>query len=235
VSNKSLILFDREIVRLKETGSVLVLRPIRPQPPEGCTVGFTCFSGPHKIEYRRYGTTDGSIKEHQSFVKCPFGMTNDILWVRETWAENGSLTVPDRDCVCYRADGKIMEQGWDGKLYDTIPFTLEDLKKSQPNITWIHPWRSSTHMPRWASRFMVKIVGACVLQIKQLQEKNACDSGAVKGEDRSHVFAEHGLKYEPYKTAFSNEWDAHYSKRGFPWKSNPWVWGYTFDLVEEKQ
>jgi hypothetical protein len=31
---------------------------------------------------------------------------------------------------------------------------------------------------------------------------------------------------------FQHLWDEINAKRGFPWKDNPWVWVFTFELTE---
>jgi hypothetical protein len=67
---------------------------------------------------------------------CPLGKPGDILWVREGWAVPGAVARsddpidPERDAgrVVYRADG-----------------------------TGAQSWRSPVTMPRWASRWTLKV------------------------------------------------------------------------------
>lgn len=74
---------------------------------------------------------------------CPYGQVGDRLWVKETFVVDGLSGVVKgriRDqrpewCLHYRADGTIVSESFDGH------------------------WRSSTQMPRWASRILLEITG----------------------------------------------------------------------------
>lgn len=74
-------------------------------------------------------------------------------------------------------------------------------------------WRPSIHMPREAARLFLTVKD---VQIERLQDITEDDA---KAEGVS-AFIE-----------FANLWDSAYSKRGYGWNANPWVWTITFERV----
>jgi hypothetical protein len=122
----------------------------------------------------------------------------DIIWVRETWAPNTGDVLTGK--AYYKADGKV-----------TVP-----------------RWTPSIHMPRWASRIDLEVTAVRVERLQDISEEDAKWEGVTIGEDRSHSFAEHGLKYQPHKDAFRRLWQSIYAN----WETNPWVWVYEFRRVK---
>jgi hypothetical protein len=71
-------LFPVEIREILEERKTQFSRPIIPQPMKDEIAGFSFFSGPEKIEFRGSG---GKMR----FLKVPFGVKGDRLWVKESW------------------------------------------------------------------------------------------------------------------------------------------------------
>jgi hypothetical protein len=103
----------------------------------------------------------------------PYGVPGDRLWIRESflidWCgyERGPLPKIEpswdwRDAAYYRADGECCEQ---------IPecACIEYEGKT--------PWRSSIHMPRWASRITLEITDVRVQRIAELSEADVLARG----------------------------------------------------------
>lgn len=103
------MLFSGAMVRaILEGRKSQTRRVIKPQPPEGCTVGWSAFSGEDKIECRSYAIP------HQSFIKVPYGKRGDRVWVKETFQyTDGSLN---------------FQPGWVYRATDPDWETLEDWK-----------------------------------------------------------------------------------------------------------
>lgn len=144
---------------------------------------------------------------------CPYGQPGDRLWVREAWLEFGSRPLPgqgmpDNACIDYRADYKPenLKAGIDA---DGDPYPAPK-------------WRPSIHMPRWASRILLKVTA---IRVERLQEISSSDAWA-EGTRCSCL--------SPVRDcggniiAFRELWDSIYSKRGNGWDANPWVWGVDF-------
>jgi hypothetical protein len=83
-------------------------------------------------------------------------------------------------------------------------------------------------MPRWASRIDLEVTAVRVERVQEISEKDAKWEGVKIGEDRSHSFAEHGLKYQPHRDVFRRLWQSIYAN----WETNPFVWVYEFRRVK---
>mgnify|MGYP006277385129 FL=1 len=105
----------------------------------------------------------------------------------------------DGSTVSYRADGDM-------------PFNDEGR------------WRSPMHMPRWASRITLEIVGAWLEPLHAISDENACREGVTmeQAEEFGHD--------RPQPTGvFRDLWEA---ERGpGSWERNPWVWVVEFKVI----
>ena len=143
--------------------------------------------------------------------RAPFGKVGDHLWVRETWGvirafDDLSPSIIHHDTIVgYKTDptDKWYQTGFSG-----------DAGK----------WRSSIHMPRWASRITLKITS---IKIQYVQEITTADAKA-EGVKESFVMPDHVVSMG-YVHAFRELWDSINSDRGFGWDKNPWVWVIEFE------
>ena len=197
---KPIILRQHEVIHLRDTGSVIVWRVVKPQPPEG---GLRLFGGKDTGDDRPVWHPEDpmecSCDDSGPFWKCPYGRTGEDRWVKETFVDGypsdcGELQMFDEDGnelpkhVWYRSDDKLVSN-----LGAPMEEWLDDMGAPLENI----PWRSSTHMPRWASRFTVTLdVG--LKRIQEVTEEEAKMSGCEcvvcgramdgKSEDDCHCF-----------------------------------------------
>ena len=102
----------------------------------------------------------------------------------------------------YKANGRE-------KNLELHPF----LKDMGPN--WIK-WKSSRFLPKWAARIWLEVTGVKVERVQDISIKDAFAEG-VSTQQASHA--------QPF---FQSLWDSLNAKRGYSWKSNPWVWVYEF-------
>jgi hypothetical protein len=141
--------------------------------------------------------------------KAPY-QPGDVLWVRETWAE--------------RFDGS-------GRIYYRADDNLASLVNRKDD-----KWKPSLFMPLRAARIFLRVTDVRVERLQDITEEDARDEGvkdpyeyqAPEYYDQPHM---RGLEIN--KSAFAGLWDSLNGKRGYSWKSNPWLWVYTFERCEK--
>lgn len=157
---------------------------------------------------------------------CPYGQPGDLLWVRETWGiiPNGPDDYP---YVIWQADRAVDWCDGNSRSGD-VHYVSSDAK---PNH-----WRPSIHMPRWASRITLEVVGARVERLQALTEEDARAEGCASDAER---IAESGdmmkgldsralpTRLRSARDGFRDLWNTINAKRA-TWGSNPWVWRVEF-------
>lgn len=148
----------------------------------------------------------------QALTMCPYGVAGDRLWVRETWGllDTEPADGPQRAHVFFRATNG----------------DRRDLRYQR--------WRPSIHMPRWASRITLEVIGVRVERLQDISGKDACAEGIERHDDDGVTY------YGPLnrghadpRVGFSWLWDAINGKRpGCSWETNPWVWCVAFRRVQ---
>ena len=147
-------------------------------------------------------------------IKAPY-KTGDILWVRETWTEDGQN-------FYYRAD---FESDW----LDPC----ETLSCGYPIYCSYHPgcegcmrekqrihWRPSIHMPKEAARSFLKVVNVRAHRLIEISREDAIKEGANPAAAVENFIA---------------IWNDTVKKEDLPrsgWDANPWVWVIGFEMKE---
>lgn len=194
------ILFNGEMVRAILDGrKTQTRRVIKPQPN-----GTSC--------------TDLLIKEAWANgfvdVKCPYGQTGDLLWVRETWREMGTAQMND---------GSIPPS--DGPWSDNQHVVYAS------NESWNGPFRPSIHMPRWASRITLEVTGVRVERVQEIIEADAVAEGCKSADFATGRECILDATMGSYRLHFQSLWNSINVERGFGWDVNPWVWVIKFRRV----
>ena len=138
---------------------------------------------------------------------CPYGYAGDLLWVRETW--HPETSDPDARAA-YKADCD----------YDTSDCS----------------WRPSIHMPRWASRILLRITDIRVERLQAIRDADALAEGII--EQTSQIDAgwqdywpsEDGEPYASAREAYRALWES--INGAGSWDANPWVWVVEFERVQ---
>lgn len=135
-------------------------------------------------------------------VHCPYGKPGDRLWVRETFAhiyrDNATPDQRRDGDVAYKAD----HQGLDEYAYGT--------------------WKSSIHMPRWASRITLEVTGVRVERLQGISEADAMAEGVAETAKYLQGLSaclEHCYAYEDLWESINGAGS---------WDANPWVWVVNF-------
>lgn len=155
------------------------------------------------------GTNMESPNSH--WLKSPYGVPGDLLWVRETFTYIGeSASSPDqRNQFHYKAS------------------------TGKNNFTW----KPSIHMPKKAARIWLKVNDVRVERLQDISEEDAKAEGVRKygpfGEYRGSRHPNGGyMKYRAYGdavSAFECIWESINGAES--WKANPWVWVVDFEVI----
>lgn len=176
---------------------------------------------------------------------CPLGKIGDRLWVREKhrpigWDfDSAMVTIEYADgeresLECYPENLYPLDYE---DLCDEYLQKITDILESKncamvPNdydwrfdemfdpygIQRLMPWRSSTQMPRWASRLTLEIVDVRVERVQDVTHNDAVAEACFEW-----------LPEVPL-TAFAQHWKARHGDQS--WKQNPWVWVISFKITE---
>lgn len=145
---------------------------------------------------------------------CPYGQPGDRLWVRETWAQYPVELNPEPCNAWYRADGRL-----------------------PPKVT---KWTPSIHMPRWASRITLVVIGVRVERLQDISEEDAIAEG-IERKDGVGGYPMTGFRdyarddawfvnVQAAEKSFASLW--HSINGAESWDANPWVWVVEFKRVE---
>lgn len=156
--------------------------------------------------------------------RCPYGQPGDLLWVRETcWAESTF----DSDGVRYAADHawRIIENTQEASeaWCKLAQYGGDDALDNQTNIGRLVP---SIHMPRWASRIMLRITDVRVERLQDISE----DDARAEGCEPVGWIDETDVGMSSYREGFSRLWDRINGPGA--WDANPYVWVLSFERVK---
>ena len=171
-------------------------------------------------------------------VPCPYGQPGDRLWVRENGWERPERTP------------KMMREGADTwKPYYFDADGLSD-QESAEFKAWGFKRRPSIHMPRWACRLELEIIGVRVERLQEISEADADAEGCERldSEREEHdykicrrcggtrLYDHHSLsgstfdtdcqKCDTYAKRYRYLWEAINGDGA--WDANPWVWVVEF-------
>ena len=138
------------------------------------------------------------------FVRCPYGMVGDLLYVRETFFRLPPEHRPDDRHTHY-----IYKADWTGGAKDV-------------------KWKSGRFMPKVAARLWFKILDVRVQRVQEITR----DDALAEGVDLSAELFPRINSQDKALARFPKLWDSLNADRGYSFKSNPWVWALTFERTE---
>ncbi|NPV00013.1 MAG: hypothetical protein HPY53_01405 [Brevinematales bacterium] len=145
---------------------------------------------------------------------CPYGVSEDSLWVQETWAEEEAQNLEGdySGHIYFKADEGIYMGNYDGiDIYNYAP---------------VKKWRSPILMPREYSRITLEIANIQAVKIQNISDQDARLSGSYGYELPESERSFNRGYTNPYryeKERFAYFWDS-YNKVEYQWKKNPWAW-----------
>ena len=140
---------------------------------------------------------------------CPCGKPGDTLWVREKWRPLYRMFTGILVGACFRYRGGRRVFNAEHRAWDSI----DDLTA----------FKLSIHMPHWASQITLEVEDVRVERVREID----CESIRAEGLE----FAE-DIDASIMLTEFKCLWNSLYTKRGYGWDKNPWVWCIKFKLVD---
>lgn len=183
-------------------------------------------------QWERPGEYDGeNVLGTACGFTCPYGQPGDRLWVRETWSPRVVHTCYDMGCDCdnvwvdYAAGGEGKHFSG-GDIPDGWYMPQAALKgRTVPSL----------HMPRWASRITLEIIGVRVERLNDCSAKDAIAEGISRykhGWERRHPDPDDatysGATVDP-RLAYKGLWESINGTGS--WSLNPWVWVVDFRKV----
>lgn len=153
------------------------------------------------------GKTIRRIRIHEECI--PQYQKGDILYVRETWAENIL-----NDKFIYKADEQQGDEIIRGK------------------------WKPSIHMPKKAARIFLEVTDVRCERLQDISEEDAIAEGIEHigpfGEYKGSPHPDVKGIYRAYgqaNRAFQDIWSDIFGKQS--WDDNPFVWVYEFKRIEK--
>lgn len=249
------ILFSAPMVKaILEGRKTQTRRIMKPQPDHLQVYDFKgkrLYDGENRL-WCWNGHVSEDLQSIEAFLRdrCPYGVSGDHLWVRETWT-----LIPNdmrgRDLsVAYRAGGESkVHKGEDvygapgsALVHMTIGCDLAEYDNGNWGV-----WRPSIHMPRLASRLTLEVVSVKVERLQDITEDDAKAEGVhqrarkpgLKPKDGpcsecGRSYHEHpggscyrtGFHNLTFKGAYAHLWNEINGKGS--WDANPWVWVVEF-------
>lgn len=180
---------------------------------------------PHELD-RKYAPYDSMTDAElvASSYRPPY-QKEDILYVRETWAQIKDIPFwQEYFCGDTRAHPIFPDE----YIYKADNIKVEGIL---PDIKW-HP---SIHMPKQAARIWLKVTD---VRVECLQDMNTGDFLAEGVVIRPEAFNDPENAYWQAKREFVHIWDAMVKKAEkdrYGWDANPWVWVIEFDRGERPE
>ena len=209
-------------------------------------------------QHQLYDSRGGIVYRRNS----PFGAPGDHLYVREHWAYEGWSSNgghrrhvhyhadKSRRTVCFDSFAEMFEAG--PKQNVVYPPGFDDLgQEDQRHIRFSLIWKwwerqgskPSIHMPRWASRITLEVERVWAERIQEISDDDAEAEGIFNNSGLHlwhcnyqvfHPDQECGCGDRYASEEFAELWDSIYSKHGFGWDTNCWVFGCEFKVLEVK-
>lgn len=179
-------------------------RAVRPQPiPDRNHPTTRLEWNPGKLHYTECNASWNPITNaFDNYIRngrCPFGAPGDRLWVRECHYMALLLHDEKAGVVEYRAD-------YHDELAEGIA------------------WRSSIHMPRWASRIALEVVSVRVERLDEISEEDAI----AEGVDPDWVNTAAGR--DGLVPVYARLWESINGPDS--WEANPFVWVVEFRVAK---
>lgn len=186
------------------------------QDPDAWRYDSTNIHGDHLFFDTHAAISGHDPQDCTRIVKCPYGKSGDILWVRETWATDFQAN------FLYRAS--------DPNPSPMGPYGAKKIVDGVNNV-----WRPSIFMPRVAARLLLANQSVRVERLQDISEADAMAEGVTPLYMESWRKPGERITQCTAAESFAYLWDTINKARGFPWSANPFVWVVEFRRLEPEK
>lgn len=150
-------------------------------------------------------------------ARSPYGQPGDRLWVREAWAVH--FMYDDLRPSAIRQSGHTLgDRIWHRTMCSVDPSEAHLRGK----------WRSPIHIPRWASRVNLEVVGK--ERVERLLDISEDDARAELGWEPRVEGGAYLQEFGIAQGTFLRLWDELNGSKA-PARTNPWVWAVEFQRI----
>lgn len=212
------ILFSTEMVRAILDGKkTQTRRVIKPQPADDFHRVSWNVKGKDIVAYKsslnhKYGNTTTHFPKYQP---------GDVLYVQETFCV---------DQLRILFDPKIKETS---KRYIYKESHGDYPISQQGDILTLPKWKPSIHMPKKAARIFLQVTGVRAERLQDISQQDCAAEGITDKFNRpkcTYPWCDYLVCNKIRR--YSDLWNSLYSKKGYGWDINPFVWVYEFERVE---
>lgn len=243
MKTRSIILNPHEARGFSHHGQTQIRRAVKPQPPEWvnspeAAVGErVSFEGWHPVGLCGHPMCACIRHRHGGgeslwTIRCPYGQPGDRLIGKETWRTGWSYG-GDYPTVQYKATESALIGSEEHPILDVVAGKFGTGGHESHAIVAKGRWRSSVHMPRWASRIHLEIVRVWVERLQDISEEDARAEGIADGGCINCGESEPcgcSLPTPSARDAFIYLWESINGPGS--WEASPWVWVVEFRRVE---
>lgn len=173
----------------------------------------------HPKAGQNHAGVDVAYDSPLGWIECPYGQPGDLIWVRETYKIEGSMSHGESVLgVKYKADGRWIQN--DSKE------VFEIFHKSKEG------WRPNIFLPKVAARIWLQVTDIRVERLQDITEQDAQAEGMEKIDESIFCWRHYGGKYagcSDARTSFQSIWQSINGDES--WNSNPWVWVNSFNVL----
>lgn len=217
------ILFNSEMVQAILAGrKTQTRRVVKQQPDEDYYYEIKLQDGILTIDY--------NAGDMNSQIVSPYGKPGDILWVRETWRKIQECN-SEETIIQYAADKPDSLY-----LVDGDGFQMFNKNGTEKLVSW----KPSIHMPKEAARIFLKVKDVRVERLQVVSEEDAIAEGVeiksstLSGQNVFRNYIEDEIiGFVAPENSFASLWQSIYGPES--WNQNPYVWVYTFEVVEKPE
>lgn len=243
------ILFSTPMVQAILQGRKTITRRVIKSPRQKGVDGFIIKS--NMDGSGKWPIAIDSEEKHMFDMDCPYGLSGDILWVRESFIK--LLPTDENENVLHGKWQTIFKSQWQESDNDCWA-TKDGVLVNEENIKW----KPSIHMFKESSRIWLLKQDTRVERLQDITEADAIAEGALWTDNGPVDWAKkRGLTFEQAnpvagwkrgwshsgdthpdrcmqtaRSSFGNLWDIiNGEDKDYCWRANPWVWVNEFKVL----